>query len=47
MQPFATLSDLEMAADKAKYLPDIRNKFLSELERENSAPAKEFELNVS
>ena len=41
--PFATLSDLETAADKAKYLADmpVLAQFLMELEREHSAPAKD------
>ena len=46
MLPFATLSDLETAAEKAKYLADVRVEFLRERERKNSAPAQEFEISA-
>ena len=39
--PFTTLSALETAAHKAKYLADMRVKFLVELVREHSAPAQD------
>ena len=41
MLPFAALSDLETAANRAKYLADMRVTFLLELEREHSAPAED------
>ena len=42
-----SLSDPETAADKAKYLADMHDVLLMELEREHSATDKQSEINAS